>query len=64
MTTVADACVHGWIYHDNGIMTNPDTKSVLDTLIGETGQLYVKRLGDDDVYRPYNSDRHPSNVRI
>lgn len=64
MTTVADAYAQGWIYHENGIMTNRDGKRVLDTLIGETGQLYVKRLGDDDVYRPYNSERHPSDVRI
>ena len=53
MTTVEDACTDGWTCHANGIMTNHDSNSVLDALIGETGQLYVKRLGDDDVFKPY-----------
>lgn len=64
MTTVADAWTDGWTYHQNGIMTHNEKNRVLDTVIGETGQLYVKRLGDDDVYRPYSAEEHPSNLRI
>ncbi len=54
----------GWTCHDNGIMTNSDHNTFLETLIGETGQLYVKRLGDDDVFKPYRPENHSSNDRL
>lgn len=61
MTTVEDARMDGWTCHDNGIMTNGNRNIVLETLIGETGQLYVKRLGDDDIFKPYSLENYSSN---
>ena len=52
MTDEKDANANGWSRNGDGTMSNTNSDSKLVTLTGDTGQLYVKRLGEDDVYQP------------
>ena len=56
MTTEKDAQENGCSRNNDDTLNNPDGDKKYVTLTGDTGQLYVKELGRDDVYRPYDAN--------
>ncbi len=54
MTTEKDAQDNGCTRNSDDTLNSPNGDKKYVTLTGDTGQLLVKELGGNDVYRPYD----------
>lgn len=59
MTEEKDARERGWHRNDDDLLIHKEKDEKLITLTGDTGQLYVKKLGEGGgVFEKYDPERH------